>query len=98
VLDVARGTTKRRAIFLGLCAGLRNAELGGLARRHFARPGLMWVSADIAKGGRGLWVPVIPDLAPIVAEIREGVGEGEYVLQASGSATRPSTLSAKTYG
>jgi integrase len=82
VLDASRGTRERRAIFLGLCAGLRNAELRGLQGRHFARPGLVWVSADIAKGGRERWVPVIPDLAPVVAEIREGVGEREYVLPA----------------
>ncbi len=82
VLNAARGTRERRAVFLGLCAGLRNAELRGLQGRHFARPGLVWVSADIAKGGRERWVPVIPDLAPIFAEIRQDVGQGEYVLPA----------------
>jgi integrase len=51
VLAAARGTRERRAIYLGLCAGLRNAELRGLQGRHFARPGLIWVSVDIAKGG-----------------------------------------------
>jgi hypothetical protein len=29
-LAAAQGTRERRAIFLGLCAGLRNAELCGL--------------------------------------------------------------------
>lgn len=82
VLNAARGTRERRAIFLGLCAGLRNAELRGLQGRHFSRTGLVWVSADIAKGGRERWVPVILDLAPIVDEIREGVGPEEYVLPA----------------
>ena len=52
MLDAARGIRERRAISLGLCAGLRNAELRGLQGRHFERPGLIWVSADIAKGRR----------------------------------------------
>jgi integrase len=82
VLQAARGNRERRAIFLGLCAGLRNAELRGLQGRHFARPGLVWVSVDIAKGGRERWVPVIPDLASVVAEICQDVGEEEYVLPA----------------
>jgi integrase/recombinase XerD len=82
VLNAARGMRERRAIFLGLCAGLRNAELRGLQGRHFSQHGLVWVSADIAKGGRERWVPVIPDLAPIVEEIREEVREAEYVLPA----------------
>jgi integrase len=82
VMDAARGSRERRAIFLGLCAGLRNAELRGLQGRHFARAGLVWVSADIAKGGRERWVPVIPDLVPVVAEICRDVGREEYVLPA----------------
>lgn len=82
LLNAAQGTRERRAIFLGLCAGLRNAELRGLQGRHFSRLGLVWVSADIAKGGRERWVPVILDLAPIVDEIREVVGPEEYVLPA----------------
>ncbi|HYM54333.1 MAG TPA: site-specific integrase [Solirubrobacteraceae bacterium] len=82
VLDAAQGTRERRAIFLGLCAGLRNAELRGLQGRHFERDGLIWVSADIAKGGRERMVPVIPDLVPVVDEIRADVGLDEYVLPA----------------
>lgn len=81
-LAAAQGTRERRAIFLGLCAGLRNAELRGLQGRHFGREGFVWVSADIAKGRRERWVPVIADLAPIAAEIRTGVGFDEYVLPA----------------
>lgn len=82
VLLAARGVRERRVIFLALCAGLRNAELRGLQGRHFARPGLVWVSGDIAKGGRERWVPIIPDLDAVVAEIRKDVGEMEYVLPA----------------
>lgn len=81
-LAAAQGARERRAIFLGLCAGLRNAELRGLQGRHFGRDGFVWVSADIAKGRRERWVPVIADLAPIVVEIRADVGFDEYVLPA----------------
>jgi integrase len=82
MLQAASGVRERRVIFLGLCAGLRNAELRGLQGRHFARNGFVWVSADIAKGGREHWVPVIADLEPIVAEIRADVRIEEFVLPA----------------
>ncbi len=82
MLNAARGLRERRAIFLGLCAGLRNAELRGLQGRHFARRGLVWVSPDIGKGKRERIVPVIPDLVPIVGEICGDVGPDEYVLPA----------------
>lgn len=52
ILGAAQGRRERRAIYLGLCAGLRNSELRGLQGRHFARDGLIWVSSDIAKGRR----------------------------------------------
>lgn len=81
-LQAASGVRERRVIFLGLCAGLRNAELRGLQGRHFARDGFVWVSADIAKGGRERWVPVIADLELVVAEIRADVRTDEYVLPA----------------
>jgi site-specific recombinase XerD len=73
---------ERWAIYLGICAGLRNAELRGLQGRHFLRPGFVWVSADIAKGGRERWVPILADLVPVVAEIRTAVAAEEYVLPA----------------
>src|SRR4051812_3006738 len=38
VLAAARGTRELRAIFLGICAGLRSAELRGLQGRYFQRP------------------------------------------------------------
>nr|MDQ3934693.1 hypothetical protein [Actinomycetota bacterium] len=69
MLAAATGTRERRAIYLGICAGLRNAELRGLQGRHFQRPGFIWVSPDIAKGGRERYVPVIAELEPVVAEI-----------------------------
>jgi integrase len=79
-LQAAHGTLERRAAYLGICAGLRAAELRGLQGRHFQRPGFVWVSADISKGNRERWVPVIPDLQPIVEEIRSDVAPSEYVL------------------
>jgi site-specific recombinase XerD len=39
MLTSARVTRERRAIFLGICAGLRNSELRGLQGHHFNRPG-----------------------------------------------------------
>jgi integrase/recombinase XerD len=44
---------------LGCCAGLRSQEIRGLQGRHFERPGYVWVSRDIGKGGKERWVPVI---------------------------------------
>ena len=82
LLRAARGVRERRAIYLLTCAGLRNAELRGLQGRHLERTGFVHVSADIAKGGRERWVPVLADLAPVVAEIRGSVGRDEYVLPA----------------
>jgi integrase/recombinase XerD len=82
LLYAAQGTRERRAIFLLLCTGLRNRELRGLQGRHFTRPGLVWVSSDIAKGARERWVPVIPDLVPIMEEICGGLEESQYVLPA----------------
>jgi integrase len=80
MLDAAKGPRQRRAIFLGICAGLRRAELLGLQGQHFARPGWIWVSSEIAKGGRERWVPVIADLEPIVAEIQEHLSPTDFVL------------------
>jgi site-specific recombinase XerD len=82
MLDACRTTRERRAIYLGMCAGLRNAELRGLQGRHLRRDGYLWVSADIAKGGRERWVPIIGDLLDVVAEIKQNVGPDEYVLPA----------------
>jgi integrase/recombinase XerC len=82
MLAAAHSTRERRAIYLGICAGLRNAELRGLRGEHFHRPGWIGVSAEIAKGGRQRWLPVIPDLEEVVAEIRANVAADVYVLPA----------------
>jgi site-specific recombinase XerD len=79
-LAAARGRTERRVAFLGVCAGLRRNELRLLQGRHFERPGLIWVSGDIAKGGRERWVPVISDLMPVVEEIRATARSDDYVV------------------
>jgi integrase/recombinase XerC len=82
MLQAVRGTRERRAIYLMMCAGLRNQEVRGLKGGHFERPGAIWISEDIAKGRRERWIPVTDELAPIVAEIRRNVAPDEYVLPA----------------
>lgn len=82
MLTACETIRERRVIHIGICAGLRLSELRGLQARHFERPGFIWVSPDIAKGGRQRWVPVIPDLEPTVTEILGSVGPGEFVIPA----------------
>lgn len=82
LLNAARDDRETRTIWIGCCAGLRSAELRGLQGRHLRREGYVWVSADIAKGGRERYVPVIPDLVPVVAEIVATVATDEYVIPA----------------
>jgi site-specific recombinase XerD len=79
MLAAAWGRRERRAIFIGICAGLRSQELLGLQGRHFDRTGWIHVSADIAKGGRERWVPVIAELEPVVDDIRT-LDPDDYVL------------------
>lgn len=71
---------ERRAVGLGVLAGLRNAEIRGARGRHFARPGWIEVSGDIAKGGDVRSIPVLPELEPVVADIRASVGLAEFVV------------------
>jgi site-specific recombinase XerD len=80
MLGAAQTIRERRAIYLGICAGLRRGELLGLQGRHFSRDSYVWVSADIGKGKRERYVPIIRDLEPVVAEIRAHVALDEYVL------------------
>ena len=83
LLDACSTTFERRAIYLGICAGIRSAELRGLQGLHFQRDGWVWVSADIAKGGKERWIPVTPDLEPVVNEIRSTVAPVHFVLPGS---------------
>lgn len=82
MLEAAESTRERRAIFMMLCAGLRNRETRLMQRRHFTRPGWVWVSADIAKGPKERWVPVLEDLKPIVEDILAACGPDDFVLPA----------------
>jgi len=80
LLNAATTERERRALFLGVFAGLRNAELRGLQGRHFARTGVIEVSPEIAKGKKGRPIPVAPELEPIVARIRAALDPDDYVL------------------
>lgn len=80
ILAACNNDRERRVMYLGICAGLRNAELCGLMGKHFQRDNLIWVSKDIAKGGRERYVPVVPDLLPVWNEIRENVAVDAWVL------------------
>lgn len=77
----------RWLVHLGLLSGARRAELAGLQGKHLRREGWVWISADIAKGGKERWVPVLPELAPIVEEILALVGPDQYVLGRRRNAT-----------
>lgn len=79
MMFAATGMLERRAIHLGICAGLRRAELLGLQGRHFRRPGFIWVSSDIGKGGRERYVPLIADIIDLAVELA-ALDDDEYVL------------------
>jgi integrase len=80
VLEAPRDRKERWAVWLLGCAGLRSKEARGLQGRHFARAGWIHVSADIAKGGKERWVPVLEDLAPVVDEVRASVPFDHFVF------------------
>lgn len=80
MLDAAETLHERRIVMLGCLAGLRNQEIRGLRGAHFARSGFVHVSAEIAKGGRERWVPVLPELEPTVAEIVATVPIDHFAL------------------
>lgn len=86
MMRAAQSSRERRVVFLGLLAGARNEEIRGMQRRHFERPGAVWFSTDIAKGGVERWVPVLAELEPVVAEILQSTVDGEYVVPARRSA------------
>jgi site-specific recombinase XerD len=80
ILSAATGRTERRIVYLAACAGLRCSELRLLQGLHFARAGWILVSAEMAKGGRERWLPVMVDLEPVVREIRATTEDDHYVL------------------
>jgi integrase len=80
LMNACETERERRVIYIGVLTGLRNQELRGLQRRHFERPGAVWVSPDIAKGGRQRFVPVLTELEPIIAAILRDLGPDDYVI------------------
>ncbi len=83
ILAAATGRRERRMAFLATCAGLRCSELRLLQGLHFTRKGWLLVSAEMAKGGRERWIPVMRDLEPVVEEIGETTTHGDFVLPAT---------------
>lgn len=92
MMDACRTARERRVIYLGFCAGARNQEMRGLRGEHFARPGWVWLSAEIAKGSRERWTPVLPELEDVVEEIIAEVAPLDFVIPAR----RPSNPPANT--
>lgn len=82
MLEAAHAGVERRIVHIGICAGLRRDELRYLQGRHFRRDGFVWISRDIAKGGRERYIPVIPDLQALVDEIRSTVADEHFVIPA----------------
>jgi integrase/recombinase XerD len=78
-VQAARGIRERRVAFLGMLAGPRRQELLDLKGHNFARDG--WIRI-VGKGAKERWVPVLSELASVVAEIRSDVAHDEYVLPA----------------
>lgn len=84
------GRREKWVVHLGLLAGLRRQELCGLQGRHVRREGVMWVSADIGKGGRERVIPVLAELEPIIAEILDRrVGSTDHVIPSRKSRNPP---------
>jgi len=84
-----RDRRERRAIHLGVLAGLRSQEMRGLRGEHLARVGFVHVSADIAKGGRERWVPVLAELEDVIADIVAAGDPDAYLLPGRHPANPP---------
>lgn len=82
MLEAAKGQRERFAIFTGFLVGVRSQELRGLQGRHFRREGWVWISSDIAKGGRERWVPVLPEYAATWDEASRSLEDDDYLLPA----------------
>jgi integrase/recombinase XerC len=80
MMDAAVTPREQRIIYIGLLTGARVGELAAMQVRHLERDGWVWFSQDIAKGKRERWVPVLPELAPVIAEIVESVSPLSYVI------------------
>ncbi|HSZ70263.1 MAG TPA: tyrosine-type recombinase/integrase [Solirubrobacteraceae bacterium] len=80
LIEACETVRERRVILLGLCTGARNGELHQFQGRHFSREGYVWFSPDITKGKTERWTPVLPELEPVVADIRATVPSDHYVI------------------
>ncbi len=97
MMDACESTRERRVIILGVCAGARNQELRGLRGEHFQRDGFIWFSADIAKGKRERWVPVLDEAFEVIEDIRDTVGLEHYVIPARRPSNPPLNTRWKEY-
>lgn len=84
-----RDRRDRWTAHLGVLAGLRSQELRGLQGRHLMRDGWVWISADIGKGAKERWVPVVAELQPIVAEIRTLITSPDHHVLPGRRSARP---------
>jgi len=80
MMAVCETPRERRIVYLGLLTGARVGELAAMRVRHLHRPGWVWFSRDIAKGHTERWVPVLPELEPIIAEIIGNVSTDAFVI------------------
>ncbi len=80
MMDACETVVERRIIYVGLLTGARVGELAALQIRHLERPGWVWFSEDIAKGQHERWVPVLPELGPVIAETIESVSPLAFVI------------------
>jgi integrase/recombinase XerC len=82
LLDACQTVRERRIMVIGLTAGARNQEFQGLRGEHFQRPGYIWFSPDIAKGGRERWVPVLAEAVGVVEHIQATVDLDAFIIPA----------------
>ena len=80
LMDAAKSPLERRVVYFGVLTGARVTELTLLRVSHLQRAGFVHFSHDIAKGGRERWVPVLPELQPIIAEVVAGSSPATFVL------------------
>ncbi len=80
MMGAAQTPSERRVTYLGLLTGARVAEMGSMQVRHLERPGWVWFSEDITKGGKERWVPVLPELEPVVEEILRSSDPMAFVI------------------
>jgi integrase/recombinase XerD len=93
LLDASLPNRRERwVIHIGLLTGARCQEMRLMQARHFGRPGIVWITGDIAKGGRERLIPVLRELEPIVGEIQAELRGGWYMVpstQRGGRGARP---------